>query len=220
MSDTDQQIGEEMLTRVMQYCDGALDAHDAEGVAREIAASTSLQALAADLKLGANAAREVMGPLVNQPVPIALARSIVAAPAAPGRGVFHRVIRSQIAAILVGLLIGAAVMGLWSTANRQEGLRLAGSSIQENDTLFSSEFRAALLSALRAQPALAKRSFALPDQAGAQGTVSVIKWFDLSTGTTCAEFTQEQPSGIVASGIACQRSDGGWELIALPATRD
>jgi len=222
MSENIQQIGDGMLTRVMQYCDGTLSARDAAIMAEEIAADPVLQALADDLRVGANAAREALAPVVNQPVPLAMVRNIVSSrstqPAPSARGFFSQALAGKVAAALIGLAVGAASIGLWLSADQPEGLRLAGSDTQGEDAVGSSAFRAALLSALSAQPELATRPYALSDQASGQGQVSVLRWFQLASGTPCAEFAQEQSATIGSNGIACRRVDGGWELITLPAT--
>lgn len=216
MSHNYQQIGDEMLTRVMQYCDGTLDPQEAALVAQQIAGNAELQALEDDLRLGASAARDVMAVLTNLPVPIALARSTLPAPT--GHRNFGQVVslfRQQAAAVVIGLVAGAAVIGFWSASQHGAGLRLASSP--EDSEFFSAASRAALFSSLSAKPALVNTPFNLPGQTGARGTMSVVRWFDLATGASCAEFTQTQPVGVVASGIACQRNDGSWDLIALPA---
>lgn len=216
MSDNHKQIGDEMLTRVMQYCDGTLDPKEAALVAQQIANDAELQALADDLRLGASAVRDVMAVLTNLPVPIALARSTSPAPTAHRTfGKVTSLLRHQAAAAVVGLVVGAAAIGFWSASQHEAGLRLASSP--EERELFSAASRAALLSSLSAKPELVNTPFNLPGQTGAQGTISVVRWFDLATGASCAEFAQIQPVGIVASGIACQRTDGSWDLIALPA---
>jgi hypothetical protein len=215
MSENPQPIGEEMLTRVMQYCDGVLDEHETEIVAREIAADPALQVLARDLALGASAACEALAPVINQPVPLALARSITSARSTSPRP-YDRPAFRQVAAAVVGLLIGAAAIGLWPAPESEEGLRLAGSNRQIDGQFNSSAFRSALGSVLGAKPALVSRSFALEDPAMGQGSVSVIRWFELASGTACAEFRLDQPTELLASGVACQLSDGGWEMITLP----
>jgi hypothetical protein len=219
MSENPQPIGEEMLTRVMQYCDGVLDARETEIVAREIAADPALQTLARDLTLGANAAREALAPLINQPVPLAMARSIANARSTTPRA-FDKPLFRQAAAALVGLLIGAAAMGLWSAPESQEGLRLAGADPQIDGQFSSSAFRSALVSVLGAKPSLNARTFSFEDPAMGQGSVSVIRWFELASGSDCAEFRLDQPTALLASGIACRLKDGGWELMTLPATQE
>jgi anti-sigma factor RsiW len=210
-----EQIGDEMLIRVMQYCDGTLDPEEAALVAQQIAGNAELQALADDLRLGASAAHDVMAVLTNLPVPIALARSTSPAPTGYWTsGKVVSVFRQQVAAAVIGLAVGAAAVGFWSASQHETGLRLAGSS--ENSELFSAASRAALFSSLSAKPELVNTPFNLPGQTGVQGTISVVRWFDLATGSPCAEFTQTQPVGVVASGIACRRNDGSWDLIALP----
>ena len=219
MSENPQPIGEEMLTRVMQYCDGVLDERETEIVARQIAASPALQVLAKDLTNGASAAREALAPVINQPVPLALARSIASARSTNPRP-YDKPMFRQAAAALVGLVIGAAAIGLWSTPEGNEGLRLASADHQIDDQLDSSAFRSALVSMLSAKPALTSRSFALGDAAMGQGSVSVIRWFELASGTACAEFRLDQPTELLASGVACRLKDGGWELMMLPVAQE
>lgn len=233
MSQNNEQIGEGMLTRIMQYCDGTLDPQAAAIVAREIAADPTLQALADDLTLGADAARDAFAPLANQPVPLALARNIIdsrsTSPQRSFQRSFRAVLHGRVAAAILGLVLGAASIGLWLSNAEPEGLRLAGVGSQSDGAAPSDAFRAALLTVLNAQPDLATRSYALPDQAAdqtagqsagqsaGQGSVSVIRWFQLASGISCAEFTQEQPAATAASGIACHRADGGWEVISFAA---
>ena len=221
MSQNHEQIGDGMLTRIMQYCDGTLDPREAAILAQEIAADPTLQALADDLALGADAARNALAPLTNQPVPLSLARTIINARSGASQPSLQRTLKSalrgRVAAAIFGLAVGAASIGLWLSNDQPDGLRLASSDNQADSAANSDAFRAALLSALNAQPDLAKRAYSLPDQAAGQGSISVIRRFNLASGTSCAEFMQEQPATVTASGIACRRADGGWEVISLAA---
>nr|WP_298689606.1 hypothetical protein [uncultured Dongia sp.] len=219
MSENPQPIGEEMLTRVMQYCDGVLDARETEIVAHEIAADPALQILARDLTLGATAAREALAPLINQPVPLAMARRITSARSTTPR-FYDKPLYRQAAAALVGLFIGAAAMGLWSAPEQKDGLRLAGADDQIDGQFGSSAFRSALISVLSAKPDITSRAFALGEPSMGQGSVSVIRWFELASGTDCAEFRLDQPTDLLASGVACQLKDGGWELMTLPTAQE
>lgn len=219
MSENPQLIGEEMLTRVMQYCDGVLDERETEIVARQIAADPALQVLAKDLTEGASAAREALAPVINQPVPLALARSIMSARSTNPRP-YDKPMFRQVAAALVGLVIGAAAIGLWSAPESNDELRLAGADRQVEDQFNSSAFRSALVSVLGAKPALTSRSFALGDAVVGQGSVSVIRWFELASGAACAEFRLDQPTELLASGVACRLKNGGWELMTLPTAQE
>jgi hypothetical protein len=221
MTEQRQPIGEEMITKVMQYCDGTLGKEEADKVARQIAADPALQELADDLTGGARIARQSMAIMDNQPVPLTLARAI------SGGGIAARstspspFFRNQIAAALVGLLLGGAAMGIWSSAQQEEGLRLAGAKLPSAETgnaapAVTDSFRAALLAALNAGPEAHTQSYRIVNQAGSQDEIRVVDWFQLAAGTSCAEFQRAQDGSATSNGVACRRRDGGWEMILLP----
>jgi hypothetical protein len=230
MTEIRQPIGEEMIIRVMQYCDGTLPAEEAELVARQIAADPALQALAEDFRTSADAARDTMAAFDNRPVPFAMARAIATAPQAEARSTSPRpsFIHSQVAAALFGLLLGAGVLGIWSASQRtDDGLRLAGAKSDGGDmaeealtvdAAHAAAFRTALLSALNDGPEAPARAVEFGDQTSGQGQVKVLNWFKLASGTSCAEFEQAENGTTTGSGVACRREDGGWEVIVLPRT--
>ena len=80
MNQNSDKIGDEMMERVMQYCDGALPPDEMARMRADIAADPALQALAADLTRGAGLAREALSGIINDPVPLHLARTIITAP--------------------------------------------------------------------------------------------------------------------------------------------
>lgn len=214
MTEQSQQIGDDMMIRVMQYCDGVLPPAEADAVAREIAADPALQALAQDLTAGGRAAHDTMAVFERQPVPLALARAVATAPQAPAAQPWYR---SQIAAALIGLVVGAGVLGIWSARDQADGMRLAGA--QQNDEAMSpTGFRVALLSGLEAGPALTTHSYVMTDQGNARGEVSVLRWFDLASGASCAEFNQVQAGQVLAGGLACRKADG-WEIVTIPSAQ-
>jgi hypothetical protein len=156
-----------------------------------------------------------------------LARAIATAPAAEMRPSSPRpFFRSQLAAALLGLLLGAGILGIWSASQHEEGLRLAGvksdgGSPEGNadaDVINSSAFRSALHSALSAGPSAPTQPFAVDDQTSGQAQVTVVSWFNLAAGTSCAEFKLMQSGAADSNGLACRRDDGGWEIMALPRT--
>jgi surface antigen len=214
MTEQSQQIGDDMMIRVMQYCDGALPPAEAEQVAREIAADPSLQTLANDLKRGAETARDAMAVIERQPVPFALARAVAGAANAPAAQPWYR---GQVAAAAIGLLVGAGVLGIWSASHETDGMRLAGAK-PTDEAMAPNGFRVALLSALEAGPALTTHSYVLADQGNVQGEVSVLRWFDLATGATCAEFNQVESARVLAGGLACRNADG-WEIVTIPSAQ-
>lgn len=203
---------------LMQYCDGTLSA---EGMARVGAAlehDSELQAVVSDLRKGSAAAKSVFDTIGEEPVPIHLARSILRAP----RRAAHttRWVESSwryAAAILIGTIVGAA--GMEGMLQRQSAdLRLAGAPAEPADPAESAAFRAALAVALsRGQPMTPQ---AYRDAEG-EGTVEIAKRFAIGGGTDCAEFTHRIPQMEATKGplhgIACARTDGGWEIIQMPA---
>ena len=230
MTEIRQPIGEEMIIRVMQYCDGKLPAEEAELVARQIAADPDLQALAEDFRISAEAARDTMAAFDNRPVPFAMARAIATAPQTGARSTSPRPSfrHSQIAAALFGLFLGAGILGIWSASQpAEDGLRLAGAKSGGDDmgeealaadAAHAAAFRTALLSALNAGPEAPVRAVEFGDQTSGQGQVKVLNWFKLASGTPCAEFEQAENGTPTGSGVACRREDGGWEVIVLPRT--
>lgn len=214
MTEQSQQIGDDMMIRVMQYCDGVLPPVEADKVAREIAADPALQTLANDLKRGGEAARETLAVIERQPVPLALARAVAGAAKAPATQPWYR---GQVAAALVGLFVGAGVLGMWSAAHEADGMRLAGAN-STDESMAPEGFRVALLSALEAGPALTTHSYVMADQGNAQGEVSVLRWFDLATGASCAEFNQVESTHVLAGGVACRNADG-WEIVTIPSAQ-
>ncbi|WP_374384151.1 hypothetical protein [Dongia sp.] len=216
MTDQLQEIGDDMMVKVMQYCDGTLSPQDAADVARAIEADPALQALAADFAAGADLAKQTMGVLDKQPVPFALARSIVAPATTPQRGIVREFLHGRLAAAIMGIAVGAAALGMLSSFDRSDdGMRLAGAEAPHDDG-FSNEFRGALFAALQAKPALTAHSYVLVDEGNMEGRVSVLRWFDLASGATCAEFNQEEAGQVLAGGVACQ-SKQGWEIVTVPA---
>ena len=218
MTEQHQEIGDDMMVKVMQYCDGTLSPQEAADVARAIESDPALQALAADFAAGADLAKETMGVLDNAPVPFALARSIVAPAASPQRGIVREFLHGRVAAAVLGIALGAAGLGMLSSLNqRDEGLRLAGAEAPHEDGL-SNEFRGALFAALQAKPALTAHSYVLVDEGSMkEGQVTVLRWFDLATGASCAEFSQQEAGQAIAGGVACQGKQG-WEIVAVPAS--
>ncbi|WP_374655535.1 hypothetical protein [Dongia sp.] len=222
MTESRQSIGEEMIIRVMQYCDGALDASEAEAMAREIAADPALQELANDFAASARAARDTMAVFGDQPIPLALARTVASASRPEARSTSPApALRRQVAAALIGAILGAGILGIWSAGRQDEGLRLAGTKNVGTDTsadgaMSSTAFRSTLFMALNAGPQAHTRSFKIADQSTGGGELSVIRWFELAAGTSCAEFQYVEDEAATGSGIACRREDGGWDVIALP----
>ncbi|MBI2254045.1 MAG: hypothetical protein HYU58_05455 [Proteobacteria bacterium] len=214
MAEQSQQIGDEMMIRVMQYCDGALPSDQADQVARQIAADPALQTLADDLKAGAQVARDTMSVFERQPVPLALARAVTAPAKAPAGQPWYR---GQVAAAILGLVIGAGALGIWSARQDANGMRLAG-AVAVDEAAAPTGFRIALLSALEAEPALTSHSYVMPDQGDEQGQVSVLRWFDLATGARCAEFNQAESGHVLAGGLACRNADG-WEIVTIPSAQ-
>lgn len=214
MSVNNDKIGDEMIERVMQYCDGMLAPEDTARMRAEIAADPALQALAADLTRGASRAREALSGIINDPVPLQLARTIVAAPEPGNLPWFSRSsLPRQAAAIVIGLLIGGTAMGLWSSEkNADHGLRLAG--INSDSESYSPAFKATLADLLGTPGALRSQSYALEDSAaGNQAAITMVAWFKLTDGSTCAEFRQDFPAAAPGSGVACQRPNGAWDVM-------
>lgn len=216
MTINSEQIGDDMIERVMQYCDGKLKPAEMAEVAAEIAANPDLQKLAADLTRGATLAREAFSGIINDPVPLHLARAITQAPdpaqQQPDRklGITYFMPR-QVAAVLVGLLIGGAAIGLWSSRqNSDDGLRLAG--LPEAGG-YSSEFKAALANLLDTPGSTRTQKYVADPASGNEAEISVVAWFQLSDGSTCAEFRQDAPASSRAHGLACQRENGAWDIM-------
>ncbi|WP_374371146.1 hypothetical protein [Dongia sp.] len=216
MTVNSEQIGDDMIERVMQYCDGKLKPAEMAQVAAEIAANPDLQKLAADLTRGASLAREAFSGIINDPVPLHLARAITQAPEPaqerPNRkpGVISSMPR-QVAAALIGLLIGGAVIGLWSSRqDSNDGLRLAG--LPEAGS-YSPEFKAALADLLTTPGSARTQKYVVDPASGNEAEISVVTWFKLSDGSTCAEFRQDAPTASPAHGLACQRDTGAWDIM-------
>jgi hypothetical protein len=212
MTEQSQQIGDDMMIRVMQYCDGVLPPAEADEVARAIAADPALQTLANDLTAGAQIARDTMAAFERQPVPLALARAVATAPKLPTAQPWYR---SQIAAAVMGLVVGAGALGIWSAHDETDGMRLAGAT-PADEAMAPTGFRVALLSALEAGPALTTHSYIMADQGNVQGEVSVLRWFELASGASCAEFNQVESGNMLAGGLACRNADG-WEIVTIPS---
>jgi hypothetical protein len=211
-----ERTGDDMIERVMQYCDGTLAPAEKAEVAAEIAASPELQKLAADLSRGATLAREAMSGIINDPVPLHLARAITQAPEPmrnqPARraGLLSFIPR-EAAAAMVGLLIGGAAIGLWSAApNSDGGLRLAG--LPESGT-YSPAFKAALADLLASPGDARTQKYVVDPATGNEAEISVVAWFKLSDGSDCAEFRQDVPASGETSGLACRRATGAWDVM-------
>lgn len=211
---------------VMLYCDGALSSKEMARVGAAIERDVELQVMARDLRDGAAAARATFAAIGDAPVPLHLAKSILRRPVGAGKfAVFASGSWRYAAALLIGVLVGglATLAGLRSDGLSNDGLNndgaaqlhLAGAPAGSMDAAESGEFRAALGSALRdgnAGQSLEYRSGALA------GAVSVTKRFVIGDGTGCAEFTHRlriADSQAALRGVACERPDGGWELIQI-----
>lgn len=207
-------IGDEMIERVMQYCDGMLAPDEMARMQAEIAADPALQALAADLTRGASRAREAISGIINDPVPLHLARTIISAPEPLNiRRSSWTSLPRQAAAVVIGLLIGGGTMGLWSSQEAaDQGLRLAG--INSESETYSPAFKATLADLLGTPGALRSQSYAVENSAaGNQASITMVAWFKLTDGSTCAEFRQDVPAATPGSGVACQRPNGAWDVM-------
>lgn len=213
MNQNSDKIGDEMMERVMQYCDGTLPPDEMARMRAEIAADPALQTLAADLIRGAGLAREAFSGIINDPVPLHLARTIITAPdPAADRRPFWNSIPRQAAAIVIGLLIGSAAMGLWSARQTEDhGLRLAGIN-SENET-YSPAFKATLADLLGTPGELRSLSYTPDSAAGNEAAITMVSWFKLTDGSTCAEFRQDIAETTPTSGVACQRQNGAWDVM-------
>ena len=203
---------------VMLYCDGALGAADMARVAAAIARDPELQALERDLREGSAAAKTTFAVIGEAPVPLHLAQAI-----RPRRGV-ARLADSlgspplrYAAAVLIGVLIGGGGMLAGLRSQEPGTLHLAGMPAGAADVGESAEFRAALGLALRGS----ETGKALPYRSGEiDGSVVVAKRFVIGNGIGCAEFAHQLVGPAIKEtrqGIACERPDGGWEIVQLPA---
>lgn len=213
---------------VMLYCDGALGAADMARVASAISRDPELQAMERDLREGSAAAKATFAAIGDAPIPLHLAKAIQ-----QRRGVarlFDRV-DSQVlryaAAALIGALVGGGGMlaglrvqepdylHLASAPNGQMGAGQVGTGL--TDLGESEEFHAALGVALRGSELGKALSYRSGD---IDGSVEVTKRFAIGNGAACAEFSHQLTGPTThetRQGIACERKDGGWEVIQLPA---
>jgi surface antigen len=199
---------------VMLYCDGALGAADMARVAAAIARDPELQAMERDLREGSAAAKATFAAIGQAPVPLHLAQAI------QRRGMarfFPSPVLRYAAAALIGVLVGGG--GMLAGLHRQEPgyLHLAGAQSGSADLGESGEFRAALGAALRS----GELGKTLPYRSGEiDGSVTVTKRFVIGNDTACAEFSHQlvgPATPETRQGIACERPDGGWEIIQLPS---
>lgn len=192
---------EARMVRIMRYRDGRLTPQEAEAVAVEIAADPAAAALADSFSVGDDAARSAWSELESGPVPLALARRVAEAAKARPRMAPMVANRRAAAAVLVGLVLGAAATVLLQHSSDQ-GLRPAGLPANGADAAW----RPALVSALRQEPALAEVAFA-----DGKSRVAIARWFDTASAMRCAEYTLS--GDVKGGGVACRRSDGGWDVI-------
>jgi anti-sigma factor RsiW len=207
---------EERMIRIMQYCDGVLPAREAALVAEEIARDPEAARLAQEMSSGASAARAAWGKFDSGPVPFALARRVTQTARTP---IPVRRIAAADWRIAAALLVGIAVGALGLLLARQggdQGLRLAGSDRGEiaGQTVADASWQPALMSALAKDPENASVTFSAAS--GAENTVSVARWFNTAAGLRCAEFAKSTAGAVTAGGIACRKSDGGWDVIEQP----
>jgi surface antigen len=208
---------------VMLYCDGALGAADMARVASAIARDPELQAMERDLREGSAAAKATFAAIGDAPIPLRLAKAIQ-----QRRGVarlFDRV-DSQVlryaAAALIGVLVGGGGMLAGLRVQEPDYLHLASAPNGQMGTGLtdlgeSEEFHAALGVALRGSELGKASSYRSGD---IDGSVEVTKRFATSNGAACAEFSHQLTGPTThetRQGIACERKDGGWEVIQLPA---
>ena len=206
---------EERMIRIMQYCDGVLPAREAAVVADEIARDPEAARLAAEMSVGADAARAAWGSFNKGPVPFELARRVTQSAREPVRARRVTTFDWRIAAsLVVGLAIGT--LGLLAVQQGSEhGLRLAGSDKVQNDVQVSdSSWQPALVGALAKDPETGSVTFS--NASGAENTVSVARWFNTAAGLRCAEFAKSSAGAVTAGGIACRKPDGGWDVIEQP----
>lgn len=221
MTSNEQQIGDDVIERIMQYCDGTLSPGEAARVAREIGADPKLQQLADDLARGSNLARETMSGLMKDPVPLQLARAIATAPdpAAPSPQRPWFVTMREAAAVLAGVLIGAAAIGFYQSGEQQEaGLRLASlPETMENQaagSVTSAAMKSSLMALLQTPGQLRTLSYKDSTELNKIATISLVSWFQMSDGSDCAEFRVQNDSSDASYGFACQRG-GRWDVVML-----
>jgi hypothetical protein len=206
---------EERMIRIMQYCDGVLPAREAALVADEIARDPEAARLASEMSAGANAARTAWGNVDSGPVPFELARRVTQAAREPihGRRTAVTADWRMAASLVVGIALGMLAL-LIAQHGGDQGLRLAGSERLQNDVQVSqSDWRPALMNALAKDPETASVAFA---DASGESTVEVARWFNTAAGLRCAEFAKSTSGAVIAGGIACRKSDGGWDVIEQP----
>jgi anti-sigma factor RsiW len=206
---------EARMIRIMQYCDGVLPAREAALVAEEIARDPTAARLAAEMSAGATAARVAWGNADSGPVPFELARRVAQSARGPLQGTRTSIPDWRTAAALVaGVVLGA--MGLLVAQHGGgQGLRLAGSDQAPGGVQVSDRsWQPALMGVLAKDPETASVVFA--GASGSKNAVSVARWFDTATGLRCAEFAKSTAGAVTAGGIACRRSDGGWDVIEQP----
>jgi len=206
---------EERMIRIMQYCDGVLPAREAALVADEIARDPEAARLASEMSSGANAARAAWGSFDSGPVPFALARRVAQTAREPVRSGRVMTVDWRMAASLV-IGIGLGMLGLLIAQHGgEQGLRLAGSDkVQDNVQVSQASWQPALMSALAKDPETA--SVAFSGAVGSENAVRVARWFNTAAGLRCAEFSKSSSGAVTAGGIACRKSDGGWDVIEQP----
>ena len=204
---------EERMIRIMQYCDGVLAPREAAAIAEEIARDPEAARLAEEFALGAKAAKRAWSGLDAGPVPLGLARRVAHAARMPITQKHPRRIPvgwRMAAALAIGGFMGALGLSLIDRGSGDHGLRLAGVGPASTAAVDRS-WTPALMTALGRDPETARITFT--SAAGHEDTIAVSRWFDTQTGLRCAEFVRSASGAADTGGIACRKSDGGWDII-------
>lgn len=206
---------------LVAYVDGELDAATARRVEAAIAEDPEAQAQVRLLRESAAAARGAYDEILRDPVPERLktvlagrsAKSETVVPfrrKSPAPASFARALLPLAASLLL-VAVGFAG-GLYAERHDADrSLRLAAGPT--GDARFEAVLGQALADGTIGQ------AFAYADAAAnAAGSVTVTRDFTAGFGAPCREFEhrlERMGKQTIEDGIACRRSDGGWEVLTL-----
>jgi surface antigen len=201
---------------LIAYADGVLAPEEARRLEAAIRDDTEAQEALALMRRSAAAVRHAFDAPLDRPVPERL-RAVFDRPSAAGSPsrpwLSQRLLplAASIAALAVGLAVGfggGTMIGAPETGGQQ--IRLAAGPADSAPSAFD----AALLRALEGDTAVTRYT----DDAGVEGTVTLLGRLNTSFGVPCREF-RHAVAGTAGSreesGLACRRVDGGWEVSIL-----
>lgn len=205
------------LVRLMRYQDGDLPAAERLEIERELQRDLRLQSYLADMTRGTEIARQAYSGQSEA--------KIHAFPGAARRAPakFRMWTNSgymQAAAIVVGICIGVlGTRAIYNDQNSDSGLRLAGAPSTNGGQGDKEEKLAEALVPLLSGSI--SQSPVNDAATGLHGYVSVMRHLTLSTGIPCTEFGfgVDKAGPVNLSGVACQSSDGSWQILTVEPKR-